>query len=663
MPVKLPACEPCRTSKQACDHAKPCSRCQERGTLSACLYRARPFKKRRLEGAQEPPRAASSANPSLLPETPVTLDASLGILTEADTPEPSRGMRNYPNPGFLGSSSHTTFFEQLPRDTNDTGQLPDCSVDEEEIRMGANLIDHIHKYFQISSCVALVQDWIAGGVNLALAGPLVVTCAQVTEYVLSSCGTSSPAASTLARTISQKLFRNSCHQLNAGDHQSIAEWCSVFGAHNARWEMFGIFFAALAAATMQTPKFQPLYKSHQDQRDLQKLAVRFSDRCLDISLALDRLNDLQLLLQYENWISHSCLDGDQSYVSWRKLGDVISSLYALGYHERASANFLSMVSLREVAFARTFSGDTNVSLFLGRPARIDRKHCRWLPRQFHWSADAAVDYAAETQWSAICAVLKGEALDLFHEADYTEKVKKANLIRDEANLQWSSLPPHFRLETCLKDCHRTPKERDFLVSTLLNHMHVHFLLHLQLQVRVNEPGPELVSTSARMLSLVIESVLLKDTLAYSGTTLDWKVAYYGLAAAGIICLSLLKQGPTLFDNGFSKAQMIQDLNVLVAVVDAGVWIHPIDANYALLSRATLTIKSLLRRLLIKDARQLPGPVETNPSLSDLAAPSSANWNLWDNQHLQDFEVDFWLNLAEHPFLTETPTESLPTTQV
>ena len=221
-------------------------------------------------------------------------------------------MRNYPNPGFLGNSSHTTFFEQLPRDTTDTGQLPDCSVDEEEIRNGANLIDNIHRYCQISSCVALVQHWISGGVSLALAGPLVVTCAQVTEHVLSSYETNSPAKFTPACTISQKLFRNSCHQLNAGNHQSIAEWGTAFGVHNPRWEILGIFFAALATAAMHTPKFEPLYQTHQGQRELQKLAVKFSDRCLDISLSLDRLNDLQLLLQYENWISHSCLDGDQS---------------------------------------------------------------------------------------------------------------------------------------------------------------------------------------------------------------------------------------------------------------------------------------------------------------------------------------------------------------
>lgn len=109
--------------------------------------------------------------------------------------------------------------------------------------------------------------------------------------------------------------------------------------------------------------------------------------------------------------------------------------------------------------------------------------------------------------------------------------------------------------------------------------------------------------------------------------------------------------------------MIQDLNVLVAVVETGVLIHPIDPNYALLSRATLTIKSLLRRLLTRDTRQLPAPPETGSLLPNPTTLAPPTWNLWDNQHLQDFEVDFWLNLAEHPFLTETPSEPLPRAQV
>lgn len=62
---------------------------------------------------------------------------------------------------------------------------------------------------------------------------------------------------------------------------------------------------------------------------------------------------MQLVLQYENFIMHSFIDGDLSeaplsvqklretlltndnlgYHLWRKLGDVISSISAMGYHD------------------------------------------------------------------------------------------------------------------------------------------------------------------------------------------------------------------------------------------------------------------------------------------------------------------------------------------
>ena len=46
MPVRLPACDPCRSTKSACDHTKPvCSRCRERDQAACCTYRDAPFQR------------------------------------------------------------------------------------------------------------------------------------------------------------------------------------------------------------------------------------------------------------------------------------------------------------------------------------------------------------------------------------------------------------------------------------------------------------------------------------------------------------------------------------------------------------------------------------------------------------------------------------------
>lgn len=87
------------------------------------------------------------------------------------------------------------------------------------------------------------------------------------------------------------------------------------------------------------------------------------------------------------------------------------------------------MNLRRTAFARAYSADKNMSIFLGRPPRMLRKYCRFrlpdhlaedihggdvslLSNQFDWIADGPFDYMADTRWSGLCSILKEEVLDL-----------------------------------------------------------------------------------------------------------------------------------------------------------------------------------------------------------------------------------------------------------
>lgn len=102
--------------------------------------------------------------------------------------------------------------------------------------------------------------------------------------------------------------------------------------------------------------------------------------------------------------------------------------------------------------------------------------------------------------------------------------------------------------------------------------------------------------------------------------------------------------------GASPSKAIRDLSVLVAEVETGALVNLEDPNYALLSGAAQTIKNLLDRLLsnefIKQPNTQPAPDPLSLSPTDYVE----DWGHWQGQVLQDFEVDFWLNLAEHPFL-------------
>lgn len=122
------------------------------------------------------------------------------------------------------------------------------------------------------------------------------------------------------------------------------------------------------------------------------------------------------------------------------MGDVISSISALGYHERLDAKpdtpkFL--IQLRKTAFARVYSADKNVALFLGRPLRMSNRFFHFqVPdtRPFtllempstddtldphEWHPDSAIDYRSETRWSALCAAIKENIMELLFDRGRT----------------------------------------------------------------------------------------------------------------------------------------------------------------------------------------------------------------------------------------------------
>ena len=114
--------------------------------------------------------------------------------------------------------------------------------------------------------------------------------------------------------------------------------------------------------------------------------------------------------------------------AWRALGDTIASAFALGYHEDVAAksdvpSFL--VELRRTAFARLYSGDKNVAIFVGRPPRMSKRFCFFqIPTDcvsspfgpgvvHHWNLESKMSYRSETRWSAVCASVKEEILEIF----------------------------------------------------------------------------------------------------------------------------------------------------------------------------------------------------------------------------------------------------------
>ncbi|KAL7914397.1 hypothetical protein GGI35DRAFT_467506 [Trichoderma velutinum] len=560
MRPKLPACDPCRASKLACDHLQPvCTRCRDANRSNRCKYRELPFKKKRKRNTSNPSAntTESPRRPSAPPSDPDMQVGSMVIKAH-----------KYPNPGYLGRFSYTTLFDHIPgtEDRPATGEtlghdkdddVPKNILSQNTIAYGAKLIEQIRHLLPLSSCYLIIQSWMAKSTNLALASALVEPCAMMCPLIVSY-------------------------------NDKIEDYCAQFCHQNARWETLGLFCTAVSRAATDLIYTECFCKSDQGRINMQKLAMHFSDMCLDMAVSLDCLNDLQLLLQYENFILHSMVDGDQSYHSWKRLGDMTSSLFALGYHQQLEQDptipvFLTV--LRRSAFARAYSADKNVSIFLGPPPRIHRKYCR-IAHNYN--------YIFETQWTALCAILKEEILDLFDTEVSTDKNRRAE--SRHALAQWAAVPRNLRLEGPLKQSDSSPV--------------------VPLARSRPQFDAELATVSAEMLGVVTEAIMLKDQLSNSGTSLVWKVAYYGLAAAGIMCLWLLGKPAETRNYGINKSKIVQNLSVLVAAIETGTLVQAHDSNYKLLKGASQTIENLLDRLLRADFIYQPasGPYQEAPLL-------------------------------------------------
>ncbi|WAO87256.1 Hypothetical protein NCS54_00456100 [Fusarium falciforme] len=353
----------------------------------------------------------------------------------------------------------------------------------------------------------------------------------------------------------------------------------------------------------------------------------------------------------------------------------MASVFALGYHEDLDAKSDTpqfLIQLRKAAFARIYSADKNGSLFLGRPPRLSKRFsCFQLPDSRlpldcttatlepigtrEWEPESVMNYRAETRWSALCAFVKEEVMELMFDNNRTDCRQKIRALQEMADSQWNALPPHFRLSTSIKQHSDVPFERDFVASTRLNYLHTTFLIRRLALDRLSEPAAPLIEVSIEMLKLAVEVMVLREELSNSGTRLTWKIAHYGLPAAGIIIMAMLNQHHTPQCLRISRSRVLQDLAVLVAEVERGTVVKAEDPNYAILSKATQTIQRFLDFIHSEQAIEA-----APPQLSEQLHPDAP----WGQQLGQDLESEFsfWQGIADHPSLYSQyllPSNELP----
>lgn len=135
-----------------------------------------------------------------------------------------------------------------------------------------------------------------------------------------------------------------------------------------------------------------------------------------------------------------------------------------------------------------------------------------------------------------------------------------------------------------------------------------------------------------------------------------QVAHYGLPAAGVICLSMLRPSfRQLCAQVFSIPKLLQNLGVFASEIQIGGVLQVGAPNYALLYRATSTIQSFLQtaHLFNGASFDLQGTEHIDSGLPQQIVHPETDFVPFDLSAYTDlwgFEYDFWQDLGAHPSL-------------
>lgn len=204
-----------------------------------------------------------------------------------------------------------------PRQTVTPLSATNAVMDEVAVEKGLQCL-RLLCAMDVSGLKALVDGWLERSVNLPLAGPFVVHCAGAVAHIAQQSSNNSNSNNSqygsdarICQT-AEALTSNTLTAV-ALDHSPIASdpLSRTLGEHLRR-EALGYFITTASRAALGTRFFPRLYANEVQRRKLIRLLTHVGDCCLEICLELNCLNDLQLILQYECFIVHSQVHGDQS---------------------------------------------------------------------------------------------------------------------------------------------------------------------------------------------------------------------------------------------------------------------------------------------------------------------------------------------------------------
>lgn len=372
------------------------------------------------------------------------------------------------------------------------------------------------------------------------------------------------------------------------------------------------------------------------------------------------------------------------YLTWRRLGDVSTAVFAMGLHQEIKPSKdlpFFLVEVRKNMFARAYYTDKEAGTFLGRPPRISQRYCVChLPLDLStdeigldpselkkaidsldsngWNREGKTQGATFDRAMLINSLFREDILELsLGPIDATTLTTRAEDIVHRQELAWASFPAH------LLDWRNGLNTIDKLSTgyLFLDRLYNDFLLQRTLVKFTRHSPTELLNAARQMLVTVLDQVSIRINPSEYEGDMAWMVCVYGLPSGATLALDLLYQhrNPGGYKRHalFSRSETIQNLSVLTSCLG---WIYKEgEGNFDLCNNARRVIQGILDHILalpeLPTSAALASPGQgafdtnrmevTTGIAGDIGGEGLTGDLLWFDDNSNYFDNDFWMNLA------------------
>ncbi|KAI1478200.1 hypothetical protein F4774DRAFT_419522 [Daldinia eschscholtzii] len=610
------SCERCRKAKIRCDHQQPvCTPYQRRGLESQCWYHPAPLTKRR--GLRIPTPPASTESNIIEQDRAINDTRACRDTIENASPEETPKFHTWP---FILNDTSSTASRALLYESIDRKSYQECLAFTEELILQLKFLPLMeklfHEYLPFRQVSLVPRPVILQLVDLIRSNPV------TSGYIGEDATEHSDDVSRLA----ERILSNPSSQIVITLNLDLEQFCELFSGENLRLETLGLLYTTAARCY--------LCGIGRDEKKHTEF-IHEMIRCSNLSLRIAReisteTNDIINWLAYENIQLMMLVEGDASLSVWRRFGDLVTDLFALGLHREAlySAKtvpfFLS--ECRRKIFVSAYYIDKVFVLVFNRPPRVSTRHADCKP---------PLDLSEDELFATSPAVLEQARSRLSPAGWSTDgKCKTTTWARIRYILTG------FREE--IAECQfQSVKPKSNLPSA--QYLHTLFQLYRLLRQGRTSYEPELIEVSKNMLETVVQMANAQIKVFCYPHSIPTIILYYGVPSASILTSALLditRNPSRTLPPGINGSLLIRNLSVLVSHLESGT--SPSETNHEFCMQAARLISRNLDQILSGfTASTITTPSNSAQELNDISDAWTAGIGDLVNISFGDFNsLDF-----------------------